>query len=123
MDDIKQAELLAELKDVKEQNKHLKNENMKLKVTMDDYGIEDGDIEEIPDAEIIAMQQLEKLRELSESGAPFTKEDADVFKILTKALMDIRGGTIKRKKKTPKGKEAEADKLLEKLELLRGGKK
>lgn len=122
MDDFKQAELLSEIDRLRQLNKEIKSENMRMKVTLDDYGIESDDLEEIPDAEIIAMHQLERLRELSDTGVQFTKEEADVFKILTKALMDIRGGTIKRQKKTPKGKDLEADDLLDQLKLIRGDK-
>jgi len=121
MDQIKEAELLAELANLNEEVRELKKRNMKLKVTLDDFGIEESDIEDIPDAEVIAMQQLERLREISEQ-CTFTKEEADVYKILTKALMDIRGGTIKRSKKQAKGKELSEDELLKQWKLLQGGK-
>lgn len=124
MDGFKEAELLSQLKQLSEENMILKTENLKLKLTMDDYGIESSDVEEIPDAEIIAMEQLNKLREISEL-ATFTKEEADVYKILTKALMDIRGGSIKRQKKSPKGKDVDNEDLLDqlgKLRAIQGGK-
>lgn len=124
MDDFKQAELLSQLKQLKEEVGILRTENTKLRLTIDDYGIESADIEEIADAEVIAMGQLAKLKEISDMTT-FTKEEADVYKILTKALMDIRGGSIKRQKKSPKGKDMDNEELLEQLGNLRaiqGGK-
>ena len=102
MDGIKESELLRELSESKEKIRVLEDENMKLKIAMEDYGIVPEDLEEIPDAEVIAIKQLELLRTTSDSGINFTKEEADIFKVLTNALMSIRGGTIKRQKKTPK---------------------
>lgn len=122
MDGFKESELLAQLQELKNENRELKSQNMKMKVTMDDFGISSEDMEEIPDAEVIAMQQLERLLEISESGIQFTKEEADVYKILTKALMDIRGGTIKRKKKQPKGKELSDDDLIKQWQVIQGQK-
>jgi len=121
MDGFKEAELIAQIQHLSEELRIVKSENMKMKLTLDDYGIESSDIEEIPDAEVIAMEQLAKLRELSDN-ATFTKEEADVYKILTKALMDIRGGSIKRQKKSPKGKDASSDELLKQLQVIQGGK-
>ena len=125
MDGIKESELLRELSESKEKIRVLEDENMKLKIAMEDYGIVPEDLEEIPDAEVIAIKQLELLRTTSDSGINFTKEEADIFKVLTNALMSIRGGTIKRQKKTPKGKDADADELLaqyNKLQVMKGGK-
>lgn len=119
MSSVKEAELLSELKTLKEENKRLKDENISLRLTLDDFGIEDTDIEDIPDAEIIAIKQLEILRSASDNDIPFEKEDADIFKILTKALIDIRGGSIKRPQKTAKGKDADADEIYEQFKKLK----
>ncbi len=121
MDGFKESELIAQIQHLTDELRVIKSENMKMKVTLDDYGIEAEDLEEIPDAEVIAMEQLANLRTISDN-ATFTKEEADVYKILVKALMDIRGGTIKRQKKSPKGKDASAEDLLQELRMIQGGK-
>lgn len=120
--DMAHSEALRQVSELTEKVAQLKKENMRLKVTLDDYGIESEDIEEVPDAEVIAMQQLELLRIMSDNGVPFEKEETDKFKILTETLIKIRGGTIKRQKKSAKGKDVDEKELMRQLQVLQGGK-
>lgn len=96
----------------------LNEENITLKIHLEDYGFELDDVEPLPSAEVIAIEQLGYLQKIS-NHSTFDKNDADVYKTLVKSLGDIRRGTLNRDKKQKEMDEQTSDELLEKLNNVR----
>lgn len=119
MDKLKEVELLKELTEAKKELTELRKDSIRLKLVLSDYGIDEQEMEDISDSEIICIEQLKKIRETCDDGVPFSKDDADIFKILNKQLMDIRGGTITRKRKVAEGKDVSDEELQKQLTLIK----
>jgi len=99
-----------ELNALKDHIKKLELENTKLKLTLQDYGIEESELLDITDEEAICVKQIQNFRELSDKGVPFDQDMAKTFDILHKNLRMARGEG--RGKKTPKGKPKSVSELL-----------
>ena len=96
----------------------LNQENITLKIHLEDYGFELDDVEPLPSAEVIAIEQLGYLQKIS-NHSTFDKNDADVYKTLVKSLGEIRRGSLNRDKKQQEGEEMDGDELLEQLNNVR----
>lgn len=120
MDKMKEIELAKELKDLKKELIAYKKESIRLKLVLSDYGIGEEELDEVSDSEIICVEQLRVIRDACTEGVPFSKDEADIFKILNKQLMDIRGGSIIRKQRVAEGKDVSSEDLKKQLKLLKG---
>ena len=97
-----------------DQISELKRQNLNLKRTLWEYGIEDES--EISDEEYICLVQIERLKDMA-MIADLSEQEVRIFDLLNKNLRMIRGGV---EKKAVKGK------LMSKGDLLKivdGGKK
>ena len=117
---MKEIELAKELKDLKKELIAYKKESIRLKLVLSDYGIGEEELDEVSDSEIICVEQLRVIRDACTEGVPFSKDEADIFKILNKQLMDIRGGSIIRKQRVAEGKDVSSEDLKKQLKLLKG---
>lgn len=91
----------------------LKRENLELKKTLWEYGIED--ISEMSDEEFICLSEIAKLKKISENDN-LSEQEVRTFDLLNKNLRLIRGQV---EKKTPKGKKMSKEDL---LKIVDGGK-
>lgn len=108
MDDnnILEIEHQLEIKIMKDELDKYKNENIKLRLLLEEAGIE-SDTAGISDVEAICVRQLQRLKEYSEVR-DLTKDETDIFDKLHKNLKIVRGkeSRIKHKDVT-KGKSSE----------------
>lgn len=98
---------------ITEELDELKRENVQLKKTLFDYGIDDKS--ELSDEEFICIVQIERLSKLSEK-IDLSEQEVRIFDILNKNLRMIRTGS---EKKTPKSKNISKAEL---LKIVDGGK-
>jgi hypothetical protein len=103
-------ELEKKIKQLIEKNQNIVKENVRLKRTLQEYGIEE--ISDMTDVEIICIQEIKKLKELSEFSS-LTQDDAKTLDILHKNLRMARGEIVK---KEPKGNKASISDLLKIVE-------
>lgn len=100
-------------KDIREEFEALKRENLELRKTLWEYGIDE--ISNVSDEEFICLSELAKLKKISENDS-LTEQEVRTFDLLNKNLRLIRG---QNEKKTPKGKPMSKDDL---LKIVDGGK-
>jgi len=109
-----EPEVKSESEILNDQISELKRQNLNLKRTLWEYGIEDES--EISDEEYICLVQIERLKDMA-MIADLSEQEVRIFDLLNKNLRMIRGGV---EKKAVKGK------LMSKGDLLKivdGGKK
>lgn len=111
--DILSMEKELELKIMRDELDKFKNENIKLRLLLDEAGIE-SDTSGISDVEAICVRQLARLKEYSEEG-DLTKDQTDIFDKLHKNLKIARGkeSRVKRKDITAGLSSAELQGLLD----------
>lgn len=85
----------------------LEKENMELKKTLEEYGIDETS--PITDVEYICIKSIESLKTLAENGVPLSESDTKVLDVLHKNLRLARG---QMEKKEPKGKALSEEELL-----------
>lgn len=85
-------------KDVKDEFEALKRENLELRKTLWEYGIEE--VSDVSDEEFICLSEINKLKRISENDN-LSEQEVRTFDLLNKNLRIIRGQS---EKKTPKGK-------------------
>lgn len=78
-----------------------------LRHTLHEYGIDEGI--EMSDEYYICVNEIKKLKTLSEHNGSLTDKEVKSFEILNKSLQLIKNGIDK---KTPKGKQINRDQLL-----------
>lgn len=110
-------EATFEITALKKRIQELESENSKLKGILKDNDLEDEikDLTEtLSDEEFICVNEIRKLKELSEKGL-FTEQEAKVLDILYKNLRAIRGQSPieKSSKNTKKPNVAELFKIVE----------
>lgn len=110
-------EATFEITALKKRIQDLESENAKLKGILKDNDLEDEikDLSEVlSDEEFICVNEIRKLKELSEKGL-FTEQEAKVLDILYKNLRAIRGQSPieKSSKNTKKPNVAELFKIVE----------
>jgi len=101
-------------KDVKQEFEDLRKENLELKKTLWEYGIEE--VSHISDEEFICLSEINKLKKISENDN-LSEQEVRMFDLLNKNLRIIRGQT---EKKAPKGKKMSKADL---LKIVDGGKR
>lgn len=99
-----------EIKVLRDELKKLENENSKLRLLNKELG-GDADVSSISDEEIICIEQITKLKELSDIGE-LSNDDIKKFDLLVKNLKLIRG-ELKRGKKSGLKKMSNADLIKE----------
>lgn len=104
--DILSIEKELELKIMKDDLDRFKNENIKLRLLLEEAGIE-SDTSGITDVEAICVRQLARLKEYSEER-DLTKDETDIFDKIHKNLKIARGKDSRLKRKdVTKGKTSE----------------
>lgn len=99
------------LSDLATKNSELEKENMRLKQALKDMEVDLDDIPAMSDEEYICLNQLEKLRILSDN-VTFAKEDAEILEKLQKTLKSIKGNKDAVKRKPKKATKAELLKIV-----------
>lgn len=98
--DILGVEKEYEIEAMRKRIGDLEKEVVKLETIIRDNDIDLDDIPEMSDEELICRQQIAKLKEISDSGITFSKEDAQIFDTLVKDLrLILNGGSTSRKAK------------------------
>ena len=98
--DILGMEKDFELEAMRKKIGELEKEVVKLQTIIRDNDIDIEDIPDMSDEELICRQQISKLKEISDSGITFSKEDAQIFDTLVKDLrLILTGGSTSRKVK------------------------
>jgi len=115
MDDIGNMELEFTIKALRNELKIKEKEIADLKFTLFEHGIEDSS--EMSDEMFICINEIKRLKELSETTAGLDDKEVKMFEILNKSLQMIKNGV---EKKAPKGKEYSKEEL---MKLVDGGKK
>lgn len=89
--DLQEMEVSFEIASLNKQIENLSIENQKLKKALQDNDIEiEGIKSELSDEELICVNEIKKLKHLSDIGS-FTQEEAKTLDILYKNLRLIRG--------------------------------
>ena len=101
-DNLLEMEKELEIKALRDENKNLRNEITKLHILMKEADLE-VDISMVSDEESICIQQLKRLRDLSENNQ-LTKDEVQILDILHKNLKIARGEEVRVKTKGKVGK-------------------
>ncbi len=112
---MKSDDLLEVIKELKAKLVEKERENAQLKHTLFEYGIEEG--VEMSDEYFICVNEIRKLKELSECQGELSDKEVKAFETLNKSLHLIKGNIDQ---KAPKMKEVSKDEL---LKIVDGGNK
>tara|TARA_R100001086_G_scaffold215289_1_gene131428 strand:+ start:1583 stop:1948 length:366 start_codon:yes stop_codon:yes gene_type:complete len=114
--DFNEMELQFEIKALRDKIKTLEEENINLRKVVEANDLTD-ELDEltISDEEYICVQEIKKLKELSDNKA-FTGDDAKTLDILYKNLRMIRGLTVDNLNKKRKPKKTDTAQLFKIVE-------
>lgn len=96
----------------------VQDEAVRLRLVLSSYSIPESEMYDISDEEVLCVSQISKLKEFTDNGGVFDKNQAEIFKILTSQLRSIRNGQAKAKKPAPT-KPMSTDEL---MKVVQGGK-
>jgi len=109
------AETDFEIVSLRKRIQEIESENQKLKQILKENDLEeylDGIVQRLTDEEFICVNEIRKLKELSEKGL-FTENEAKVLDILYKNLRSIRGLQPAKETKQKKADVSELFKIVE----------